>query len=67
MKTYIFNVPCSAQYEVFAEDEEQARKILEVGRDSRIFLSDLIDDDIVKTILEDEDYKKADLVEIEER
>jgi hypothetical protein len=31
MKQYTFAVPCSLEYEVFAETEEEARKILEKG------------------------------------
>ena len=62
MKTYIFNVPCSAQYEVFAEDEEQARKILEEGtypNGEECARNDIL--------CEVEAYKKAELVDVEER
>ena len=62
MKTYIFNVPCSAQDEVFAEDEEQARKILEEGtypNGEECARNDILCDK--------EDYKKAELVDEEER
>ena len=62
MKTYIFNVPCSLEYKVFAEDEEQARKILEEGvypNGDGCERSDILCDK--------EDYKKSDLVEVEER
>jgi hypothetical protein len=31
MKQYTFAVPCSLEYEVCAETEEEARKILEKG------------------------------------
>ena len=62
MKTYIFVVPCSLEYEVFAEDEEQARNILEEGtypNGEECARNDILCDK--------EDSKKADLVEIEER
>ena len=63
MKTYVFNVPCSAEFEVFAEDEEQARKILEEGTypngEECARMSDILYDKA--------DYKKADLVDVEER
>ena len=62
MKTYIFNVPCSLEYEVFAEDEEQARKILEEGvypNGDGCERNDILCDK--------EDYKIAELVDVEER
>jgi len=31
MKQYTFAVPCSLDYEVFAEEEEEARNIVEKG------------------------------------
>jgi len=62
MKTYIFNVPCSLEYKVFAEDEEQARKILEEGvypNGDGCERNDILCDK--------EDYKIAELVDVEER
>ena len=62
MKTYIFNVPCSLEYEVFAEDEKQARKILEEGtypNGEECARSDILCDK--------EDYKSAELVDEEGR
>ena len=62
MKTYIFVVPCSLEYEVFAEDEEQARKTLEKGvypNGDGCERSDILCDK--------EDYKSAELVDEEER
>ena len=62
MKTYIFSVPCSLEYEVFAEDEEQARKTLEEGvypNGDGCERSDILCDK--------EDYKSAELVDVEGR
>ena len=62
MKTYVFNVSCSAEFEVFAEDEEQARKILEEGtypNGEECARNDILCDK--------EDYKIAELVDVEER
>ena len=57
-KTYTFAVPCSYVYEIGAESEEQARKILceKGGLD--------IDGELS---LEDDAYRKADFIKLNRR
>ena len=57
-KTYTFAVPCSYVYEIGAESEEQARKILceKGGLD--------IDGEL---LLEDDAYRKADFIKLNRR
>ena len=57
-KTYTFAVPCSYVYEIGAESEEQARKILcEMGGLD-------IDGEL---LLEDDAYRKADFIKLNRR
>ena len=61
MKQYTFAVPCSLEYEVFAETEEEARKILEKGvypNGKECSRSDIFCDI--------SDYERASLLEEEE-
>ena len=58
---YLFSVPCYMNYTIVAENEEQAREILE--NDGIEIDGEWINCPSGDLSLEAEDYKKADLIE----
>ncbi len=61
---YLFSVPCYMNYTIVAENEEQAREILE--NDGAEIKGEWRNCPSGDLSLEGEDYKKADLIDVDE-
>lgn len=61
---YVLSVPCFMNYTIIAENEEQAREILE-NHEAEV-KGEVRECPSGDLSLEAEDYKKADLIDVEE-